>query len=202
MKKKLISTIIFITSSYFAIAQAEYAVDKGAVILSGNIGFSSQGGDLYESSGKRITNVSLTPSVSAFIGKNFFMGGAVEFASQSQGDVSISSTSIGPHIGYAGGSAANTTFPYFSLGARYHQEHYDLGTLYGDGSIGGLEYVMSLGAIISLKSHVGLNLGLEYHSLNLKPSGSMFSSVGGNVIALSVGVNGLLFKGAAKKPAN
>lgn len=195
MKTKLIAVIFIITSSYFAVAQAEYAVDKGAVILSGNIGFSSSGGDLYGS--KRSNIFTLTPSVSAFVSKNVFLGSALAFSYQSQGTENATSVQVGPHFGYAGGTATSTSFPFFIVGIRYLAERFNYNDYFSirSSSRYGYSGIIGVGAVLTVSNHLGMTFEGDFNFVHLTRKNV---SANGNIISLNIGLCGLLYKGPKK----
>lgn len=193
--QKLLVAILstFISQSSFA---QEYAVDKGATIISGSFGFESSGGDLYGND--RASTLQFTPSFSHLVAKNFFIGGTIEFAGQWQGGASLTSFAIGPHLGYAGGSASSNVFPYFIFGFRYITSSIDFGDGFfgGSSSVSGTDFMLGLGTIVALKKHLGLTVGVNFDFVTLGDDGE---SESGNTISLGVGLCGLLFKSGETK---
>ena len=168
----------------------EYAVDQGASFISGTASFSSNSGDLFnDADNHSYTTVTLSPTFNYFVAKNFFIGGGLELQSQTQGDISISSTGIGPQIGVAIGKSNSTVFPFLNLGLRYYSMSANYGSL-GNSSTSGTDVILGFGVLVPVKTHIGLSIGGEYHSLSLKNSGVRTS---GNIFSLGIGIVGLLF---------
>jgi hypothetical protein len=189
--KRLLVIICFFGITSFTFCQ-EFVVDKGAILLAGMGSFSSQGGELFEDlDNNRLITVNLTPALSYFITKGFFVGGSLEFANQSQGDISINGIGIGPHVGYAFGNSVSTVFPYFDVGLRYYSMSIDYDST-GDSNASGTDIFFGFGMIVPIKNHIGLSFEGGYHMIDLKDRDTDTSSAG-NIFAIAVGVVGLIF---------
>ena len=168
-----------------------YAVDKGAVFISGMAGFTNYGGDLFEDDrGNRETSFSLIPSVNFFVAKNVFVGGSLEFTSRAQGDANSNAIGIGPQVGYAFGHSKSTAFPYLSGGIRYYSMSMDDGS-YGDSNASGIDMVLGFGVLVPLKESVGLVFEGGYHMMKLKDDYDV--SFSGNIFSLGFGIVGLWY---------
>jgi hypothetical protein len=183
MKKTLIA-IFCLTFFTFSFSQ-EFAVDKGAVIIAGTASFTSEGGDLYEYNGERLTTFSIAPTFVYFLATNIGLGGSVAYTSTSRGDNSYHTLGIGPTIGYFIGNASSTTFPYIAAGIQYY-------TAGNGSSISGTDIVLGGGVICPVKEHIGITINVGYHMMSLKPEGAN-ESTSGNIIAVGIGITGLLF---------
>jgi len=192
MKNKIILFILCFSALSFTISAQQYAVDKKATIISVSGSFMSQGGDLFEDiDGNKATNITFTPSLDYFITKNFFIGGSLEFSSQSQGDYSSNGIGIGPEIGYAFGGPQSKVFPYLGLGIRFYQMNADFGA--GDDfQFSGSDIFFGGGVIVPIKANVGLIFSAGYHMLDLKDKDSD-ENYSGNIISIGVGISGLIF---------
>jgi len=115
-----VSILIVFCSSGFA---QSFPTDKGSVALFGSFAFSSAGGDLWEDDDDRLTQLQFTPSVSYFVTPGFALGGKFLLNRMAQGDASMTTWGIGPHVLYfIGGNkpkptVKGTTYPY--LGATF-----------------------------------------------------------------------------------
>lgn len=186
MKKIIFLILLLSFSATFAFSQ-DYAVDKGAFILSGTGGFISQGGDLYEDIDEnRLTTFSLTSTVNYFVIRNVFIGAGLSYNRMAQGDFSVSTLGIGPTVGYAFGKTEGKIYPYFAAGIQL----YSLGAA-GD-TTSGSDIAISAGMIISIKEHLGLIVEVGYHFQNLKNE-AWPESLSGNIFSIGIGIAGLLF---------
>ena len=168
-------------------------LDKKATIISGSASFTSQGGDIFEdANGKKATTFNFNPSINHFITKNFFIGGSLEFSTESQGDYKSNGVGVGPQIGYAFGGPQNTAFPYLDLGFRYYSMSADFGSG-NDMQFGGSDIALGFGVIVPIKSHIGLIFEGGYHMLSLKDKDTS-DSYSGNIFSIGVGIAGLLFQ--------
>ncbi|MBS0010411.1 MAG: hypothetical protein KFF49_03320 [Bacteroidales bacterium] len=195
MKKIKILTIICLSILSSTISAQQYAIDKKATIILGSGSFMSQGGDLFEDlDGNKATAFTFTPSIYHFITKNFYIGGSLEFTTESQGDYSFNGVGIGPGIGYAIGGPQSQVFPYFELGMLYYKMNADYGT--GDDSqFAGSDIYLGFGVIIPIKEHIGLIFGSAYHMIDLKDK-DFDDNYSGNVFSIAVGIAGLIFQNA------
>jgi len=192
MKIKIILFILCFSTLSFTISAQQYAVDKKATIISVSGSFMSQGGDLFEDiDGNKATTITFTPTLNHFITKNFFIGGSLEFSSQSQGDYSSNGIGIGPQIGYALGGPQSKAFPYLDLGIRFYQMNADFGA--GDDyQFSGSDIFFGGGVIVPIRAHIGLIFEGGYHMLDLKDKDSD-ENYSGNIISIGVGIAGLIF---------
>jgi hypothetical protein len=190
MKSKsllLVIVTLICTNNLFA---QEFAVDKGAAFISGQVAFASQGGELFEdANGNKLSSFSLLPNVNYFIFKSLFLGVGLEFASEIQGNYTSRGIGVGPQIGYAFGNENSTIFPYIGIGMKY----YDLLVSYGsrDTEAKTTDLFLGAGLIIPVKSHLGLTLDIGYHVSGID-SGSGIHL--GNTLGVSLGIVGLLYR--------
>jgi len=209
MKRIYLISIVLLFAYNYVSAQ-EYAADKGAFIVNGTAGFSSSGGKLYEGSDKkRITSLQLTPSVDYFLVRNFFIGSTFIYSHDKIGYRKENTYGIGPELGFVFARPGSKTLPVISLGYLFtHQnlgyistsfDEYSYGN-YGydpynyemDQSMHSNEIFVAFGMIIPVMKHIGLTIGGIYRSQNFKQSDSF--KISGNIFALNVGINGLLYK--------
>ena len=183
--KKILIAIFCLAFFSFSFSQ-EFAVDKGAMIVAGTASFMLQGGDLYENAdGDGITSFTIAPSVIYFLAPNIGLGGSVAYSSMSQGDESYNSLSVGPVVGYFFGTASSTSYPFLAAGFQYL-------TMGNGSSISGTDIRLGGGVIFTMKEHIGISIEAGYHIQSLKPEGAD-ESTSGNIIAVGIGIAGLLF---------
>lgn len=182
--------LLLIVVNTYSFAQ-EYAVDKGATWLSGTVSFSSSGGELFEDyDGNNSSVFNLAPSINYFVGKNFFMGGGLDFSLEKQGDYQSNSIGVGPQIGYAFGNQDSRAYPYLDLGLRYYGMSVDYGSGNSEGT--GTDIFFGAGINVPLRPHLGLTFEAGYHMLNIKEK-EYDDTYSGNIFAIGIGIVGLLF---------
>jgi hypothetical protein len=185
MKKLfIIVAVLLMTNNLFA---QSYVADKGAVMFSGSASFSSSGGSLYEGTGNsRVTSVSILPSFDFFVYPNIFVGGTLQYTGSKDNSNSMHTFAIGPTAGYMVGKPESNIFPYASAGILFSGERTKpVGAV--STSSAGTEFVAEAGAILPIYKHLGIDVGLQYQY-------QKFDVVSGNIIALKIGITGLLFK--------
>lgn len=193
MKFKIILCIICFSGLSFTVSAQQYAIDKKATIISGSGSFMSQGGDLFEDTdGNNATTITFSPNINHFITKNFFIGGGIEFSTESQGDYKSDGIGIGPQIGYVFGGPQSKALPYLDLGIRYYKMNVDYGFA-DDYQISGSDISLGFGVIVPIKAHIGLIFEGGYHMLDLKDKDSD-DTLSGNILSIGVGIAGLLFQ--------
>ncbi|MFH1699291.1 MAG: hypothetical protein ABIE07_01790 [Candidatus Zixiibacteriota bacterium] len=80
---------------------AETPIEKGGIILEGQISMMSQSGELHENyEGDGLTTVVLNPSMGFFVTDGLLLGANFSLLSISQGDNSYSELLVGPKIAY------------------------------------------------------------------------------------------------------
>lgn len=184
MKKVLITALLL---SFFAFAfSQEYAVDQGSTIILGTVSFTSEGGDLYENAdGDRLTTLSIAPTAIYFVAPNIGLGASVAYQTMSQGGSNYHVLGVGPTVGYFIGNPDSKNFPYLAAGIQYN-------TMGNGNSISGTDIVLGGGILFTVKDHIGIVLDVGYHMQSLKPEGAD-DSTSGNIIAVGIGIAGLLF---------
>jgi hypothetical protein len=165
-----------------------FAIGKGASMITGLASFSSTSyGSVSGSESESLTVVTFTPSIDYFLFNHFFVGGGLGYSSQNPNGTNMTVLAIGPEIGYAFGHQDSKVFPYLNAGWNYISNIVDE-SAFGKISSNGSGLSFGFGAIIPVKSHLGLVLEGKYNTINY--SGSSQSV---NVISLNFGVVGLLF---------
>jgi len=206
MKRFLFLGVILSLSASVAVAQ-EFAADKKAIFLTGSAAFSSSDGDLYSYSGKRLIELNLTATFDYFIVRHVLIGMPVTLHRQYKGDYNIASTlGVGPELGYVYGAAGSQILPYAKVGYLYSvlsSENWL--TSYSYGLIGNgiqTDLIFSLGMILLVQKHVGINPQISYHFQRYDADsyyddyyshGLGSASETGNILQFSIGLTGLLY---------
>lgn len=176
-------------------AHAQGFPSKGASIIKGNLGFSYSESKLklsgtsyfpmdfkYENSTTSYM-LALVAEGSFLLNDNFFVGGTLAATLSDRANQAIQ---LGPHLGYAFGKSTDPAIPYVSAGA---------GITYNDDGDLGYHANGKLGCLFKLKKHIALDVGLQGTLVFIETSGFYGSSGNvGQVINVSVGLAGLLFK--------
>lgn len=190
--KKYAFTLLFILSLNTVVSAQEFATDKKAIIIAGSASFTSAGGDFFEDSdGNKANSFTFSPNVDYFISKNFFIGGTLDFATQTQGDFTTDGFGVGPEVGYTFGSAESKAIPYLEAGVLYYQLNSDFDSGDDIRSVGS-NITLGFGVIVPVEEHIGVTFGAGYNMLSLKDqdSGDRYT---GRLFSVSVGIAGLLF---------
>lgn len=196
MKTKFLFYIMFFVVVSSTLTAQQSATDRKATIISGSVSFSNQIGDLFSES-KNLIRVSFAPNVNRFVLKNLFIGGGLEFLYNQQYNFNSNAIAIGPQIGYTFGNSNGPVLPYVDLGIRYYnmkQVYFSSGVY----KLSGSQIEFGFGAIVPLKTHIGLIFQGGYQIVELKrkefdynTSGRFFS---GRIFSIGIGIAGLIFK--------
>jgi outer membrane protein W len=206
MKQFIFLGVILALGTSVAVAQ-EFATDKKTILLTGSAAFSSSGGDIYSVNDKRISELNLSATFDYFIARNILIGMPVTLHRQYIGDYNIESTlGVGPELGYVYGTAKSRVLPYAKVGYQYSvMSSENWLTSYYYGLIGNgiqTDLIFSLGMILLLQKHVGLNPQISYHFQRYDTDSYYYGYYGyslgsasqtGNILQFSIGLTGLLY---------
>lgn len=207
---KLKKTYLLIITLLFAantLSAQKYASGKGAFIITGaacftntkehenntdaytgNVGFGKYNPYDY-SIDKNVTSVLLNPSIDYFITRNIFIGSAFQYSGEKEYDINTSNMGIGPEFGIIFAKPESIMLPFISTGYLFMNHRIK----YSDASHennSGSEYFISCGVIVPVQKHIGVTISGVYQNLKYKlPT----HSISGNIIALSLGLSGLLY---------
>jgi hypothetical protein len=174
-------------------AYSQKAFEPGCIIVSGTLGFASLGGDLYkDADNKRMTSISLEPDAMFFILPNIFLGVTMDFERSSQGDWNKTQIGIGPSVGLGLQPPGSQTWPFLAAGFQFNSSKEKPGAGVGEEKSTGSDIALGGGVIYSVRKHLGIELDLAYVIHKEKPEGAD-KSVSGNVIAVGIGLAGILF---------
>jgi len=175
-------------------AMGQYSpISTGSMILSGNIYFQSQSGDLYESTiHDPVITVGAVPSVGYFVAPGVLLGANMLFSHMSQGGNHVTAIGFGPMVGYfydinpMREEIRGSLYPYILAFADYG--HFDLeGSGYSLFNIGGK---VGLAAMIS--ESVALDLGARLTSVSRKMEDAP-ESVKGAIIWVGAGISAFIY---------
>lgn len=181
----LISLGLYINHSH---AQ-QYAVDKGAVILSFAGDINIYTGDLYKFSDAN--RVRLATSGAYFVHENIFTGLQIDY--DSERNYNNGSWAIGPKVGYAFGHADSKIFPFVGASASYIFSA-------SNNMKGGYSASLGLGSFIALRPHLSLTTEIGFNINKMKyelfmngvyPFTSTYTTKG---LYVSIGISAMLFK--------
>lgn len=185
---------ILLVLSAFLIAPAvfaqSYPIDKGSYLLGGIVGFTSQGGDLYETvGGDRGTTITINPTFGYFVTPGLALGGDVQFQKTSQGDFSTTTIGIGPSLAYYFGQPASKVYPFISGNVGYASLSADAGD-FGSESINGYQFGVSGGLSYMIARNVALTGGVFFQNQTFTESGE---SASGDTFGFQGGVTAFIF---------
>jgi hypothetical protein len=163
------------------------ATNKGAMLVSGAVAFSSQGGDLYGED-DRLTTIAIAPSLFYFVVPGLGIGGDFTLSRLSRGDASATTWGFGPKIGYFFDSGSSV-IPFVEGGGSYLSIAYSEGE--EDESEGGLRFKLGGGLLIR-KDHMAVSIEAAYILDRFKFEGADDATTG-NTILISVGFGGFLY---------
>ncbi|MBN1895187.1 outer membrane beta-barrel protein [bacterium] len=189
MKKTALFAILLVSLAGLASAQT----GAGAMWIGGTAGFASAGGDLYGAD-ERSTNISLNPVLNYFVAPNIFIGPALSFDRSSQGDWSSTSFDIGAAVGYTLGSGSGGSMIPFLKGIFQFTSSTTKDTYNNqetESKHSGTNIVLGGGLLFPVAKHAGITVEAGYHLVSRKHEGAD-KSTSGNIIAIGVGVLGLL----------
>lgn len=183
----LATALLFVAN--FAFSQS-FATDKGSIIVGGTAGFSSQGGDMYESGGDRANSLSVNPEFGFFVAPSVAIGGTAVINYVSQGDASSTTIGGGPSISYLIGGPESKTYPFVSLSPVYTSVSYDYGSF--DSSASGFGMLGQVGAVMMAARNVGVNVGIFYLYESYS-SDDFDDSMSGNTYGVQVGITAFVY---------
>lgn len=171
-----------------SVTQANAHVQKKTWILQGNIAFSSSSGDLYGDDA--LTAISVAPTVHYTVIEKLALGGKLDVASRSQGDVSSTSLMIGPSIRYYFGKDTDSHMgnvnPYLGGAILLRSMSFDDGNPNTDEeSQSGSAIQLAGGLAFYLSNTVALTPELSFNMESLEGES-------GTTIMLGVGLAGFL----------
>ncbi|MBU1708052.1 hypothetical protein KKB28_09105 [bacterium] len=189
--------LLFLSGAAFS---QDFAIDKGALLVSGMLEYSSHTGDMYE--GRyfhRSTEFAFTQTYDYFIDTRIFVGLRTTFTRTTEGDNSKThGFGGGPEVGFAFGKTESQVFPYAKIGYQYLAEHskYQAFTGYGyqtsEWDAVQTEIIYSTGVIVPIKKHFSVTCELSYRMQSKKYDDSD-DSIKGNILKFGVGLSGLFF---------
>jgi hypothetical protein len=173
--------------SGLAYGQGSVATSPSAMLLSGTISFSSQGGDLYAGGEDeaRLTTLAIIPSLFYFVAPGWGIGGDLSYTRQSQRDESLTIWGAGPKIGYFIDSGSNS-IPFLSGGINF------LSIGNEDDSESGVRFKFG-GGVLLRKDHMAVAFEATYLNDRFKFEGAD-ESTSGNTILVGIGFAGFLYK--------
>lgn len=191
--KRILLIVALVCAFAFSAMAAESPIDKGSMILGGNVYFMTQGGDLYKNANDDSrTTLSATPQIGYFIAPSIMIGGMFEYTKFSWGDNNGNTTfGIGPMVGYYFNmnptEIKGAIYPYiqgFFLYQTVKQEGADdKGKTTSFGGRGGIDYMLS--------DAVALDIGVQFQSDSYKFGDG--ESTSGTIIMVGAGITAFVF---------
>ena len=194
MKKVFVSLVVlmFAMSAY----ATDGPIDKGSMILEGDVYFLSAGGDFYKDSlDNSETVIGFMPSVGYFISPSIMVGGVLDFQKWSQGDESQTMYSFGPMLGYFFNMDPERTevkgamYPYLKAFFTYGKMSYDDGDdATEETDISRTTFGGKGGVMYMLSNAVAVDLGVKFQNESYKADGAD-ESISGTVITFGAGIS-------------
>ncbi|MBN2355180.1 hypothetical protein JXO59_03655 [candidate division KSB1 bacterium] len=203
MKIRRIALMIGILSIFsISLLSAQTApIAAGKMMLSGDLSFSSFGGDLYENeAGDKLTTISVNPTFGYFVMKGLQVGAIGMFQNLSWGKDKETFIGVGPYVAYFLGSGQEEgkgkTYPYAAAGFVYYTGSSETEYYLGEDSqvyeqdISGTGLLFSLGFVHMLTNSIGFDTGVSYHinSLEYEPKGETGETFDGETLNISFGI--------------
>jgi len=170
--KRALSYLVIVLLLSGAIVAAEGPIDKGSMIIEGDVYFQHQSGELWDNwQGEGQTTIVISPSLGFFVTNGFMLGGQLYFLGISQGTADLTSVIIGPVVGYYFNTDPTRTrvkgavYPYVTGGFGFgNVSNGDSADLFSIGMVGG--------AVFMVSNAVGVDVGLRLQSDRLSNGGS------------------------------
>ena len=175
-------------------AMGQYSpISTGSMILSGNIYFQSQSGDLYESTiHDPVITVGAVPSVGYFVAPGVLLGANMLFSHMSQGGNHVTAIGFGPMVGYyydinpMKETIRGSIYPYVVAFMDY--QHVDLlSDEYSFSELGG-----KIGLAAMMSESVALDLGARLSSVSRKMEDDP-ESVNGAIVWVGAGITAFIY---------
>jgi hypothetical protein len=186
MKTICITFIIFLTIFSHCIA-ADFPIDKGTFLTTGEFSFNNLGGELYEDTvGNRYTSITVDTSINYFLISHLAFGTYLEISYASQGDASSTVLGVGPQILiYFGSTQPQTSYkyqvyPFVSAGFYYLRNSLTSGGV--STTANGTMVSFGAGFTYMVTNTVGLSAEFLYHIDHLKfENNTAFNGNGFNI---------------------
>jgi hypothetical protein len=168
--------------------------NKGSVWIFGDLKFTSKGGEINESGGKRYVTIDLAPTIAYFIVPGLALGMNVQINIASQGDNSNTMWGLAPALIYVIGGdepknhIKGSTYPYLVAAGLFGSETFKRGTYSTSSSISGFSF--GGGICQMLTESFGFNMRITYNYYSISPESG--SSGTGNDIDMEIGLIGIL----------
>jgi len=195
--RKVVVSIVLMLLLAAAISAAEGPIDQGSIMVGGEFGFNSAGGELYDNDdGDNLTAFVFNPSLAFFVAPLIAIGGEGTYFRQSQGDFSSWQFYIGPtftgffNLDPTRTEITGTIYPYVQIFAKYGKLTLDRDR------VTAIYLGAKAGAMFMATDHWVLNANVFHQSETYKlvdaPMGTD-DSVSGNTMGLHVGLTAFCF---------
>jgi len=191
--RKVLLTVLLV-AAFGTVFAAENPVDKGSMLLSGQVYFQTQSGDLYENmDGDAITTMAFQPEVGYFVAPNIMVGASLEYFDQSQGDAGVTRFGIGPMVGYffdmTKDEVQGSIYPYIIGFFRYSSVDVegldDSQTWTMFGGKGGIHWMLS--------DAVSLNAGVQVSTDSYDSGAEGAESISGITMWVGAGISAFVY---------
>lgn len=192
MKKVFVSLVVLMFAmSAFA---TDGPIDKGSMILGGDVSFKMQSGDAYENSdGDALNTLTLMPNLGYFVSPSIMIGAMVNFEKISQGDNSLTELDFGPQVGYFFNMDPERTDVKGSI-YPFLKAFFMFDKLSDDGDLDVSKTIIGGqgGVMFMLSNAVALDFGVLFSSDSWKPDGADESTTG-TTIEVGAGISAFCY---------
>jgi len=173
--------VLYLIISGPAMAQKQYAIDKGSIQLSGIGSVIIEGGDAR--GGASASTIQITSSVGYFVAPNILTGVNLTFVDHNSNDVGATLIGLGPKFAYYFGDFYSETYTY-GVGSIGYASASDLYTE--------IFFYLGVGITHMAGEHLGITgeMGFQIESYNPEESSE---SVSGQSFMLQLGLTAFLF---------
>jgi hypothetical protein len=173
--------------------RAQYALDKGSVMLGVSGGYLSAKGELYEDpEGEGFTALLISHQLAYFVLPRLGVGGDLFLLRTSQGPLRTTTSGWGPRImGFLWGKEMKA-YPFLTAGfylVKSEMEYGDMGGL----KYSGTRFKLGAGSAVMLNRNLSLVMELSYNWDDLEIPGADEESLDGKMWIVTMGLAGFLF---------
>lgn len=191
--KKAVCFLFPLLFTFGSAFSQDYAIERGAILASGMVEYSSKSGDMYEGHYfHRSTEFALNATFDYFVESRIFAGARTTLTRRVEGDEwKTDGIGGGPEVGFALGNAKSQLFPYAKIGYQYLAMHSEYSETSKSDAVQ-TDIIYSAGIIVPVKKHFGITCEFSYHLQSEKHDGAD-ESIKGNILRFGIGLTGLFF---------
>lgn len=191
MKKYAFCLVLLMGIFTLSSAQRKFAVDRGVILLDGQISFSNYGD---EDSDNRTTNITINPMFGYFVIRHLVIGIELLESSTVQGDYSSNDIGVGPMVAFYFGRQKSRVFPFISTSLMMVFGSTDSGNSYYETKYTDSQFDINFagGVTFMVAKNVGIT-GKGYFNLNSYKAEPDDEATTGNAFGFSIGVSTFIY---------